>query len=332
MESSMMMSVRMMMMFVCVSSIVWFHGYGSTINNIVHVSKEGNGDYTSVSEAIAQAPSMATQQYIIHVGSGSYEEYVHIPSDKTNIVLIGKGPDQTKIVGYDKGTTLDIDGNDFMAKDIGIVNLGGPSGGGGMATAVRNAANNSIFFQCSIQGFQDTLWAASGRQFYKNTVISGTVDFIFGGASALFQGCTLQARLRPYVTFTAQARESPAFSAFSFGHCKFTMAPEDAPRISQVNATLGRPWRAYSTVAIIFSYIDSMVGPRGWEEMPGVPTDKVTFVEFQNVGPGSDTQYRVKWPGVRRLRGLDEAHSFTASGLLDAASWIPSKGVPYDEL
>lgn len=223
----------------------------------------------------------------------------------------------------------DIRGEGFMAENIGFVNSAGLNASA--AVAVRNEANKSVFFQCSIEGFQDTLWAVSGQQFYKSCVIYGTVDFIYGNAAAVFQDCMVYARYREFVTFTAQAREqADEQTAFAFHRCNFTMSPDDEDRKSEVHATLGRPLRAYSTVAILQSYIDSMVDPKGWEQMSGQPTDKLTYVEYQNVGPGSNTDGRVDWPGVTLLRNPNQVHPFTASYLLDADSWIPSTGVPYD--
>ncbi|KAL4395753.1 hypothetical protein HN51_000253 [Arachis hypogaea] len=297
----------------------------------VIVSKDGNGDYKSVSEAIKNAPKLSESVYTIHVRAGTYEEYVVIHHDKTNIKLVGDGPRHTKLVAY-QGSTIDIHGEGFMAESIAFVNSAGLKASG--AVAVRNEANNTVFYRCSIDGYQDTLWAVSGRQFYKNCDIYGTVDFIYGAAAAVFQDCMLYARYRDHVTFTAQSRDDPNDnnSAFTFQRCNFTMSPEDSisHAKSEVHATLGRPWRPYSTVAILQCFIDSIVGPAGWEEMPGQPTDRVTYVEYGNVGPGAGTDGRVKWPGVRVLHRPAEAQRFTASHLLDADSWIPSTGVPYD--
>ncbi|KAK7325326.1 hypothetical protein VNO77_29488 [Canavalia gladiata] len=296
----------------------------------VIVSKDGSGDYRTVGEAITNAPDMSEKPYTIHIRTGTYEEYVVIPAEKTNIKLIGDGPHHTKIVGYQNGSTIDIRGEGFMAQNMGFVNGAGLNASA--AVAVRNEGNKSIFFQCSIEGFQDTLWAVSGRQFYKNCDIYGTVDFIYGDAAAVFQDCMVYARYREYVTFTAQSREDPnQKTGFTFQRCKFTMSPQDSHRKSEVHATLGRPWRPYSTVAILQSYIDSMVDPKGWEPMPHQPTDKLTYVEFGNIGPGSNTDARVDWPGVRLLQHPLQAAPFTASHLLDADSWIPSTGVPYHD-
>jgi len=76
-------------------------GSGSVI-----VSKDGNGDYRTVGEAILKAPEMSEKPYTIHVRAGTYQEYLFIPPHKTNIRLIGDGPHLTKIVAYQKGSTL----------------------------------------------------------------------------------------------------------------------------------------------------------------------------------------------------------------------------------
>ncbi|ESW22825.1 hypothetical protein PHAVU_005G184400 [Phaseolus vulgaris] len=294
-------------------------GSGSVI-----VSKDGNGDYRTVGEAILKAPEMSEKPYTIHVRAGTYQEYLFIPPHKTNIRLLGDGPHLTKIVAYQKGSTLDIRGDGFMAVKMGFANWAGLNASG--AVAIRNEADKSIFYQCSIEGLQDTLWAVSGRQFYKRCAIYGTVDFIYGNAAAAFQDCMLYARYREYVTFTAQSREDPnEKTGFSFQRCEFRMSPQDESRKREVHASLGRPLRAYSTVAILHSYIDSVVDPEGWEPMPHQPTNKVTYIEFHNTGPGSNTDGRVKWAGGHPA----QAARFTASSLLDADSWIPSTGVPY---
>lgn len=61
------------------------------------------------------------------------------------------------------------------------------------------------------------------------------------------------------------------------------MSPEDEDIKFEVCATLDRPLRNYSTVAILQCYIDSMVDHRDWKEMSGHGIYKVTYVEFENV-------------------------------------------------
>jgi hypothetical protein len=54
-------------------------------------------------------------------------------------------------------------------------------------------SNQSVIHRCSLRGHQDTLYAKSGSQFYRESEIFGTVDFIFGDSAAVFQNCTILA-------------------------------------------------------------------------------------------------------------------------------------------
>lgn len=75
----------------------------------VIVSKDGNtGNYTSLAEAVRNAPDLNDQPYIIRVLAGIYEEYVLVPSNKTNIKLLGDGSTQTIIVYHQNGSVATI--------------------------------------------------------------------------------------------------------------------------------------------------------------------------------------------------------------------------------
>ncbi|KAK7845763.1 putative pectinesterase/pectinesterase inhibitor 41 [Quercus suber] len=81
----------------------------------------------------------------------------------------------------------------FMAMNITFRNTAGAIKQ--QAVAVLNMADLSTFFSCSVEAYQDTLYAHSLRQFYRDCDIYGTVDFIFGNAAAVFQNNNFYARL-----------------------------------------------------------------------------------------------------------------------------------------
>ncbi|KAK2381751.1 putative pectinesterase/pectinesterase inhibitor [Trifolium repens] len=90
---------------------------------------------------------------------------------------------------YQKGA---VSGERFIAVDITFKNTAGPEKH--QAVAVRNNADLSTFYRCSFEGYQDTLYVHSLRQFYRDCKIYGTVDFIFVNAAVVFQNCNIYAR------------------------------------------------------------------------------------------------------------------------------------------
>lgn len=136
------------------------------------------------------------------------------------------------------------------------------------AVAVRNGADMSAFYSCSFEGYQDTLYTHSLRQFYRDCQIYGTIDFIFGNAAVVFQNCKISSRL-PLVgqfnTITAQGRSDPnQNTGISIQNCSIKAAKDLATANVTVETYLGRPWKEYSTTIFMQSYIASLIDPAGW--------------------------------------------------------------------
>ncbi|KAL9231543.1 hypothetical protein vseg_006762 [Gypsophila vaccaria] len=303
------------------------------------VSSDGGGDFSSVSEAINAAPSYSKTPFLIHVCAGVYDEVVVVPQQKTNLVLVGDGAANTKITASrhppqyptSDSTTFTVYGDGFVAQDIAFENNAGSENG--QAVALLVTAHYTIFYRCSILGYHDTLYAKEGIQFYRECDIYGTVDFIFGFASAVFQRCNLYARVSKYerVTYTAQGRQSlDEKSAFTIQGCRVTVAPDVGPIQSTMTGFLGRPWFPYSTVMVMESFLDSIVNASGWEEWPSTRETYANYLEFRNWGPGADTSGRVHWPGFKVVEDESQALPYTVSQLIQGDEWILRTGVPYD--
>ncbi|MQM01611.1 hypothetical protein Taro_034367 [Colocasia esculenta] len=114
----------------------------------------------------------------------------------------------------------------------------------------RSRSDHSVFYCCSFKGYQDTLYAHSGNQFYRECDIYGTNDFIFGDAAAVFQNCNILIR-RPMHgrgnVVKAQGRGDPnRATGFSFHDSKVMAAPDLKPVQGSFKTYLGRPWNMYS--------------------------------------------------------------------------------------
>ena len=135
----------------------------------VVVAQDGSGDFISIQEAINASKAFPYQHIVINIKDGKYKEKVHIYSWNTHISLIGESKENT-IITYDDyfdkinlgrnstfhTSTLLVEGNDFIAKNITIQNISGE----GQAIALSVNANRAFFENCSILGFQDTLYTA----------------------------------------------------------------------------------------------------------------------------------------------------------------------------
>lgn len=66
-------------------------------SEVLTVAADGTGNFTTITDAVNFAPNNSYDRTIIFIKEGIYEENLEIPSDKTNIVLLGDGSDTTII-------------------------------------------------------------------------------------------------------------------------------------------------------------------------------------------------------------------------------------------
>uniref|UniRef100_A0ACD5VWX6 Uncharacterized protein n=1 Tax=Avena sativa TaxID=4498 RepID=A0ACD5VWX6_AVESA len=298
----------------------------------VVVAQDGSGRYRSVGEAVARAPNHSRRRYVIYVKRGVYYENVDVKKKKTNIAIVGEGMGETVITGsrsFSSGwttfrsATVAVSGAGFMARDLTIRNTAGPAAH--QAVALRVDSDRSAFFRVSVEGHQDTLYAHSLRQFYRDCRVSGTVDFVFGNGIAVIQRTTLATMpLAPGQTgsVTAQGRKDPnQNTGFSIHNCVVE---------AKYPTYLGRPWKPFSRVVVMESYIGTGVRARGWLEWAGdAGLSTLFYGEYRNFGPGAGLAGRVKWPGYHVIMDPKWASRFTVRRFIDGLAWLPSTGVTF---
>jgi len=72
------------------------------VSDIVVVSQDGSGNFSTISDAIAAAPNNSKSSdgyFLIYVTAGVYQEYVSIGKNKKYLMMVGDGINQTIITG-----------------------------------------------------------------------------------------------------------------------------------------------------------------------------------------------------------------------------------------
>ncbi|XP_077240853.1 putative pectinesterase/pectinesterase inhibitor 21 [Tasmannia lanceolata] len=309
--------------------------------NVV-VAKDGSGKFKTINEAIATIPKNSNKPYVIYVKGGVYKEMVMIDKSMWNVMLIGEGPEKTIITGNAnfidgiptfKTATLAVVGEGFIGKNFGVQNTAGPQKH--QAVALRVQSDKSVFYNCQFDGYQDTLYAHTHRQFYRDCTISGTIDFIFGDAAVVFQNCKIVVR-KPMDNqqniVTAQGRKDRHEpTAIIIHNCTVVADKEYYPVRNKIPTYLGRPWKEYSRTFYIQSQLGDLIRPEGWLPWMGdFGLNTCFYAEFNNRGPGAALTKRVKWRGVKTsIMNADHAKQFTTGVFIQGNQWIKATGVPY---
>lgn len=82
-----------------------------------------------------------------------------------------------------------VKGEGFTGDDLTIRYNARPEKDQAVALAV--ASTDVAFHRCKFSEYKDTLFTYCGKQFYKNYIVEGTINFIFGFAPVGFQDCLI---------------------------------------------------------------------------------------------------------------------------------------------
>ncbi|KQC01257.1 pectinesterase family protein [Pedobacter sp. Hv1] len=266
------------------------------------VAADGSGNFKTVQEAINAVPDFRKTTTTILIKNGIYKEKLNLSASKQMVKIIGESVEKTILTfddwaqrknafGEEKGTSgsasFYIYGSQFSAENITFQNTAGPIG---QAVALFVAGDKAKFTNCRMLGFQDTLYTYgyASRQYYYKCYIEGTVDFIFGSSTAVFEECEIFCKKAGYIT----ASSSPDTSKYGYVFIKSKITG-DAPEGSYY---LGRPWRPYAKAVFIQCDLGKMIKAEGWDNWGKTTNEKTAFyAEYQNTGPGANLKGRVAW-------------------------------------
>ena len=284
----------------------------------------GEATYRTVGSALAAAPESSPAPFVIFVRNGRYHEKLVV--EKPNITLRGESRDGVVLTfdtnadtpNPDGGTygtrgsfTLRVAAPDFRAEHLTIENAFDYRANAARAAndpaKVKNTqavalhldrgSDRATVVDCVISGWQDTLYANAGRAYFKDCIILGHVDFIFGAGTAVFDDCDIVSRAAGYIT----APSTPPLQLYGFVFMGSRLGREsDAVKPNTV--ALGRPWHPSSnpdvnpSAVFIDCNLDDHITVEGWAPMGAYQPATARFFEYHDHGVGA-----VKHPARRLL-------------------------------
>jgi pectinesterase len=293
------------------------------------LAADGSGDFRTVQEAINAVPDFRKIETRIFIKNGTYKEKLVLAGSKTNVTFVGENRDKTILtsddfaskknrfgeeIGTTGSTSFFVFGDDFRAENITFENSSGPVG---QAVTVRVDGDRATFINCRFLGFQDTLYphGEKSHQYYRNCVIEGTVDFIFGWSTAVFDRCTIVCKNSGYIT-APSTNEGIAFG-FVFLDCKI------AGTANEASFYLGRPWRPFGKSAFLRCELGGFIKPEGWQNWDKQDNEKTAFfAEYKNIGTGASIGKRVGWS---HQLADEEALNYTPENIL--GEWVKKYSV-----
>lgn len=256
----------------------------------LYVDKKDPDRFPTVQEALNSVPY--EESAIIYIGKGVFKEKLF--ADKNDITLIGQGVDETVITFSDYGHkphlnglklgtfrsyTAFFSGEKLTLKNLSIKNEAGRGQDVGQGVALYLDSKNVRCENVHLFGHQDTLFISplplKEREKYgfkgpremcerkrcnalfRDSLIEGDIDFIFGGGNARFENCTINALSSGYVCAPAECDKG-----FVFYNCKF-LAPKGC------DVYIMRSWRDGAKVSLIECDISPAYNKNGalkWNE------------------------------------------------------------------
>lgn len=292
------------------------------------VARDGTGEFRTVAEAVEVCRAFMDYHKVIYVKRGTYKEKLVIPQWLTNIEILGEDRDNT-IITYDDhaniknpatgkgmGTfrtyTVNVEGCGITFRDITIENN---SARLGQAVALHTEGDRLVFVNCRLLGHQDTVYTgvAGTRLLFRDCYIEGTTDFIFGPATAWFEGCEIRSRADSYITAASTPQDRPY--GYVFNRCRLTAGP------GVTKVYLGRPWRDYGYTLFMNCDLGAHIRPEGWHHWQKEREQTARYMEYNNSGEGARTDSRAPW--TRRLT-KKEAAGITMDEVFGLADkWTP---------
>ncbi|MDO3409680.1 pectinesterase family protein [Saccharibacillus sp. CPCC 101409] len=318
------------------------------------VGLEPGCDYVTIQSAVdaLEREGLREKPAALYILSGTYREQVRIYRSNLRMVGIGavtivmnrcareRGADGEEI-GTFATPTLFLGGADLELENLTIVNDAGQGESIGQAVALAAHCDRAVFRNCILRGHQDTLFTgplppstktggafggipirehhAQYRQLYDRCRIEGTVDYIFGGATTVFDRCRLHSvvpdrKRSGYITAASTPQEREY--GYVFRSCDLTADPG----VPAASVYLGRPWRPYAQTCLIDCRIGDHIHPAGWHNWNNADNERTADYREYGQEAAKHSADRAAWTLCQTEipKGWDNASIF-------GEDWNPDK-------
>uniref|UniRef100_A0A0D9XVD2 Pectinesterase n=1 Tax=Leersia perrieri TaxID=77586 RepID=A0A0D9XVD2_9ORYZ len=300
--------------------------------------KETTTTFTTITAAIAAVPEGNKKRVVMELTPGvEYREKVFINISKPFVSFVSD-PMKPAVIAWNDtaatngkdgkpfgtvgSTTVAVESDYFVASGVVFKNdapLAKPGAKGGQAVALRLFGTKAALYNCTIDGGQDTLYDHKGLHYFKDCIIKGSVDFIFGFGRSLYEGCTIISVVKEVSVLTAQQRtksiEGAIDSGFSFKNCSIK---------GEGQIYLGRAWGDSSRVIYSYTEMGKEVVPVGWDgwNIAKPESSGIYYGEFKCFGPGADAVNHAKRVGWALDLTEEQVKPFIGTHYVFGDSWI----------
>ncbi len=329
---------------------------------VITVGKGADYDYDTISEALEGAGFVPSKNnpLTVKIAKGTYEEAFTVSLPYVTLLNSGKAEDvvitydkavgqadTSKRAGTEKTATVSVsaEASGFTAKNITFQNSYNldQEEEYSQAVALTSSADMVTFEGCRFIGRQDTLYlkgASQGadvsgsanyaRVYLTDCYIEGTIDFIFGDATAYFENCDINMAYREGGGYFTAANTTLYNLGYVFDGCNFTVDSKYTEADAEY-IYLGRPWQCDadhpnfgSSVLIMNSKLPAVLNSDGfalWDS--STQTDKVRFMEYNNTVNGSAENTSLRADYVKILTD-EQAANFKPFNILRGNNvWNP---------
>ncbi|CAE6446520.1 unnamed protein product [Rhizoctonia solani] len=276
------------------------------------------GKYSTLAEALAD-----TSSNVYFVYSGTYTGQTTI--SRANIKIYGQSSNSldyssntvtftdnvpASTAGSDaKSATIRVLATGVSLYNLNIANTYGKPVDQSQAIALSVEEGQFGAYACQLKGYQDTLLAETGAQFYGRSYIEGAIDFIFGQNSSIWiTKSTINSIGSGAITASGRSSNDSNYYVINNSTIQGTgtVHQHEYPR-------------DYARVIFQNSNIGSEVQAAGWEVWSTTTpnTDHVFFGEYNNNGTGA-------WKTGRALFATKMTAGISISTALGSTSWIDS--------